>query len=171
MRKSTTGIILGSVATGIVGGLIAIKKCTEDKEKLTSREKVEFTFLDKMGVSAVLDNMSEAEIKTLATACATIKDFESKIRRQRIEEVTQAVKNTLYITYEDFREVLMNVYDSEEDLLNVPLSTLIDEYFIITGENPDVVGIDPYFGETDCIEPDADFNLEEHMNAPEDVKG
>ena len=191
MKKSTKGIIAGSLAVGFVGGLMMIKKCVGKKEKLSDREKVEFSYLGKQGVADVLNSMSDKEIHDLANSLEVVEDFNYKIISQREKLLEIAVNTTLGLDYQEFISVMLEMYDDVDEVLSQPFCKLIDEYFEITGENIEADGeetaadtrknlqaLDEILkkGDTEgasnllkaMVEPNGDFNLENYMNKPED---
>lgn len=191
MKKSTKGIIAGSLAVGFAGGLMMIKKCVGKKEKLSDREKVEFSYLGKQGVSDVLNSMSDKEIHDLANSLEVVEDFNYKIISQREKLLEIAVNTTLGLDYQEFIGVMLEMYDDVDEVLSQPFCKLIDEYFEITGENIEADGeetaadtrknlqaLDEILkkGDTEgasnllkaMVEPNGDFNLENYMNKPED---
>lgn len=191
MKKSTKGIIAGSLAVGFAGGLMMIKKCVGKKEKLSDREKVEFSYLGKQGVSDVLNSMSDKEIHDLANSLEVVEDFNYKIISQREKLLEIAVNTTLGLDYQEFISVMLEMYDDVDEVLSQPFCKLIDEYFEITGENIEADGeetaadtrknlqaLDEILkkGDTEgasnllkaMVEPNGDFNLENYMNKPED---
>lgn len=191
MEKSTKGIIAGSLAVGFAGGLMMIKKCVGKKEKLSDREKVEFSYLGKQGVADVLNSMSDKEIHDLANSLEVVEDFNYKIISQREKLLEIAVNTTLGLDYQEFIGVMLEMYDDVDDVLSQPFCKLIDEYFEITGENIEADGeetaadtrknlqaLDEILkkGDTEgasnllkaMVEPNGDFNLENYMNKPED---
>lgn len=191
MKKSTKGIIAGSLAVGFAGGLMMIKKCVGKKEKLSDREKVEFSYLGKQGVADVLNSMSDKEIHDLANSLEVVEDFNYKIISQREKLLEIAVNTTLGLDYQEFIGVMLEMYDDVDDVLSQPFCKLIDEYFEITGENIEADGeetaadtrknlqaLDEILkkGDTEgasnllkaMVEPNGDFNLENYMNKPED---
>lgn len=191
MKKSTKGIIAGSLAVGFAGGLMMIKKCVGKKEKLSDREKVEFSYLGKQGVADVLNSMSDKEIHDLANSLEVVEDFNYKIISQREKLLEIAVNTTLGLDYQEFISVMLEMYDDVDEVLSQPFCKLIDEYFEITGENIEADGeetaadtrknlqaLDEILkkGDTEgasnllkaMVEPNGDFNLENYMNKPED---
>lgn len=191
MKKSTKGIIVGSLAVGFAGGLMMIKKCVGKKEKLSDREKVEFSYLGKQGVADVLNSMSDKEIHDLANSLEVVEDFNYKIISQREKLLEIAVNTTLGLDYQEFIGVMLEMYDDVDEVLRQPFCKLIDEYFEITGENIEADGeetaadtrknlqaLDEILkkGDTEgassllkaMVEPNGDFNLENYMNKPED---
>lgn len=191
MKKSTKGIIVGSLAVGFAGGLMMIKKCVGKKEKLSDREKVEFSYLGKQGVADVLNSMSDKEIHDLANSLEVVEDFNYKIISQREKLLEIAVNTTLGLDYQEFIGVMLEMYDDVDEVLSQPFCKLIDEYFEITGENIEADGeetaadtrknlqaLDEILkkGDTEgasnllkaMVEPNGDFNLENYMNKPED---
>ncbi len=191
MKKSTKGIIAGSLAVGFAGGLMMIKKCVGKKEKLSDREKVEFSYLGKQGVADVLNSMSDKEIHDLANSLEVVEDFNYKIISQREKLLEIAVNTTLGLDYQEFIGVMLEMYDDVDEVLSQPFCKLIDEYFEITGENIEADGeetaadtrknlqaLDEILkkGDTEgasnllkaMVEPNGDFNLENYMNKPED---
>lgn len=191
MKKSTKGIIAGSLAVGFAGGLMMVKKCVGKKEKLSDREKVEFSYLGKQGVADVLNSMSDKEIHDLANSLEVVEDFNYKIISQREKLLEIAVNTTLGLDYQEFISVMLEMYDDVDEVLSQPFCKLIDEYFEITGENIEADGeetaadtrknlqaLDEILkkGDTEgasnllkaMVEPNGDFNLENYMNKPED---
>lgn len=191
MKKSTKGIIAGSLAVGFAGGLMMIKKCVGKKEKLSDREKVEFSYLGKQGVADVLNSMSDKEIHDLANSLEVVEDFNYKIISQREKLLEIAVNTTLGLDYQEFISVMLEMYDDVDEVLSQPFCKLIDEYFEITGENIEADGeetaadtrknlqaLDEILkkGDTEgasnllkaMVEPNGDFDLENYMNKPED---
>lgn len=193
MKKRTKGIVLGSLAVGFAGGVIAIRKCLKHKDTLTDKEKVEFKYLGKQGVSDVLSGMSDDEVHELATALEVVEMFDLRVMSQRAEMLSKVVDATLGLDYSDFMDTMLNMYDSDEDILNEPFYKLIDEYYEITGENIEADGeetateVKENLKAVDALlkkgateeanavvesmkmeEPTGDFKLENYMNKPED---
>ena len=152
MKKSTVGVVVGSVVAGTIGGAMAMHKNKVRKaEETNATQRVNFHYFGKQGVKETLGGMQTEEIVELSKALDIVNSFEVKVNSVRREALQSIVKSSLGLDYDDFLTKLLTVYSSEAEVLNTSYSKLIDDYYTITGENIDSDDNEEFLKELDKV--------------------